>query len=491
LAQADSQLAKMAALEATITELDGKLSAALQTVEKLQRQLFGKKSEKMPRPAEELRKTETKEDIEARRLAALEKRRERAAIKEQLRKETVVLKVPEGEKACPACGGTCDRAVGGGKSTTTIEYVPGYFIQREHIQETLACRCGERVVTAPPPPRPLDKSLYGAGFIAYIITMKCGDSLPLYRLAKQFLRMGVPIVRSTLTDLFHRAADKLKPLYERLLRIVAYAEIVQADETPLLMQRPHKKGFMWTFLTSDPAPLIVYRFSSTRSGETPSEVLGSTRGQLVVDAYSGYNHVTQPEGRERDGCLAHVRRYFFEALATSPAEARRAMDLILPVYRVEHEATARGITRTPEHLSLRQSRSREAMNTFHAWLLQEQPNHLPKSPLGEAIRYTLNQWSSLVRFLDDARIPVDNNRAEGALRIVALGRKNFLFVGDEDNGANLAGLYSLVATCEANSVDPIAYLTDVLMRIDDHPNKQLDELLPHKWRPPTGAGAPT
>jgi transposase len=311
--------------------------------------------------------------------------------------------------------------------------------------------------------------------------MKCADSLPLYRLAKQFSRMGVPIVRSTLNDLFHGAADKLSPLYKRLLQLIAAGWIVQADETPMLMQRPNRKGYVWTFLSDN---LIAYRFSGSRSGDTPSDVLGGTRGTLVVDAYTGYNAVTRPEGRDRGGCLAHVRRGFFDAFGSAPLEARHAMDLILAVYRVEHEATARHIVRTPEHLALRQSRSRLAMDEFHAWLLEEQPKHLPKGPLGEAIRYAINQWPALIRFLEDARIPVDNNRAEGALRVVALGRKNFLFVGDEDTGENLAGLYSLVATCEANSVDPIAYLQDVLLRLDDHPNSQLDDLLPHRWRLP-------
>lgn len=488
--EANAQLEKMSALEAQVADLSAKLAATLQTVEKLQRQLFGKKSEKMPRPSDELRATESEEEAEARRLAAAQKRREHAAIKDQLRKERVVIPVPPTSTACPKCGGTCDRPVGNGKSTTTIEYIPGYFVQREIIQEKRACRCGEHIVTAPPLPRPLDKSLYGPGFIAYIITMKCGDSLPLYRLAKQFLRMGIPIVRSTLNDLFHRAADKLKPLYSRLLEIIAYSEIVQADETPMLMQRLNRKGYLWTFLTEHPDPLIAYRFAGSRSGETPSQVLGGTRGELVVDAYSGYNAVTQPDGRERDGCLAHVRRYFFDAMSTAPAEARRAMDLILAVYRVEHEALARRIVRSAEHLALRQSRSRAAMEEFHEWLLAEQPKHLPKGPLGEAIRYAINQWSALTRFLDDARIPVDNNRAESALRVIALGRKNFLFVGDEDTGENLAGLYSLVATCEANRVDPITYLQDVLMRIDDHPIHRLDDLLPHRWRPPPAPDPP-
>ena len=472
---------RIAELEAQVAELTGKLAAALQRIESLERQLFGKKSEKMPRPAEELRKTESAEDTEARRLAGLEKRRERAAVKDKLHKETVVHKVEEDAKACPKCGGICDRPIGQGKRTTVIEYVPGYFVQRENVQEILGCRCGEHIVTAPPPPRPLDKSLYGAGFIAYVITMKCADSLPLYRLAKQFQRIGVPIVRSTLNDLFHRAADKLSPLYKRLLQLIASGWIVQADETPLLMQQPNRKGYIWTFLSDN---LIAYRFSGSRSGDTPAKVLGGTHGTLVVDAYSGYNAVTQPDGRDRGGCLAHVRRKFFDALGSAPLEARHAMDLILDVYRVEHEATARRTVRTPEHLALRQSRSRAAMDELYTWLFDEQPKHLPKGPLGEAIRYAINQWPALTRFLNDARIPVDNNRAESALRVVALGRKNFLFVGDEDTGENLAGLYSLVATCEANSVDPIAYLQDVLLRLDDHPNSQLDELLPHRWRPP-------
>lgn len=435
----------------------------------------------MPPPASELRKTQTPEEAEARRLAGIEKRRERAALKEKLRKEIVRHPVPDDAKACPKCRGTLDRPVGPGKSTTVFEYVPGYFVQREHIQEALGCRCGQHIAVAPPPPRPLDKSHYGSGFIAYVVTMKCADSLPLYRLAKQFQRIGVPIARSTLTDLFHRAADKLAPLYQRLLELVAAAAIVQADETPMTMQRPNQRGFVWTFLTDK---LIAYRFSASRAGQTAADVLGGTVGTLVVDAYTGYNRVTEPDGRLRSGCLAHVRRKIYEARGSAPVEAARALELILDVYRVEHEAKATNIVRTDEHLALRRTRSRAAMDALHAWLIQEQPKHLPKGPLGEAISYALNQWPTLLRFLDDVRIPVDNNKAEGALRVVALGRKNFLFVGDEDTGENLAGLYSLVATCEANDVDPIAYLSDVLFRVDTHPAARIDELLPHQWRPP-------
>jgi transposase len=163
------------------------------------------------------------------------------------------------------------------------------------------------------------------------------------------------------------------------------------------------------------------------------------------------------------------------------------MDLILEVYKVEHEAKERGIVRTPEHHELRQTRGRAAMGALHVWLLGQQDVHLPKSPMGQAIAYALKQWPTLLRFLDDVRIPPDNNGAESALRVAALGRKNFLFVFDADKGANLAGLYSLVSTCESCGVDPIAYLRDVLLRIDTHPASRIDELLPDRWKPPPDA----
>lgn len=450
-------------------------------IEQLERALYGKKSEKMPPVAEALRAEESTEDQEARRQAALERRTERAALKQKLAPETVIHHVPDEDKDCPACGGTADRPVGDGKKTELYEYIPGYFARQQHVQDKLACRCGGYIATAPPPRRVVEGGKYGPGFIAHIVVMKCADSLPLYRLAKQYERIGIPMARSTLNDLFHLAARKLEALYKRLLWHIAQAEVVQADETPMKMQKPDKRGYVWTFVAER---LIAYRFSASRSGQTPVDVLGGTTGTLVVDGYTGYNRVASVEGRDRAGCLAHVRRKFFDALQTAPDDARRALDLILAVYRVEHGARARGIVRTPAHLALRQSAGREAMEHFRAFLDEALPRHPPKSPIGSALSYALHQWGTLTTFLNDAKIPLDNNASERALRVVALGRKNFLFVGGEEHGENLAGLYSLVATCDANDVDPIAYLKDVLLRVDEHPASEIDDLLPHRWTPP-------
>jgi transposase len=140
--------------------------------------------------------------------------------------------------------------------------------------------------------------------------------------------------------------------------------------------------------------------------------------------------------------------------------------------------------RRAKHLALRQTKARAAMTAFLEWVATEKGRHPPQSVLGQALSYASNRGDTLTRFLDDARIPVDNNASERALRVVALGRKNFLFVGDPDKGENLAGLYSLVATCETHGVDPVAYLRDVLLRVDDHPASEIDEILPHRWTPP-------
>jgi transposase len=469
-------------LRGRVAELEAKLVAVLSTVEALERRVFGPKSEKMPPPESELRRNERPEDAEERRLAALQRRREHAALKEKLREETIDHSVADEKKDCPRCGGTADRKLGAGKETIVYEYVPGFFVRQRHVQEKLACACGEYIATADPPAKPVEGGRYGAGFVAHLCVMKCADSIPLHRLAKQYQRLGIPMSRSTLTDLFHAGAEKLAPLSRRLLALVARSDVVQADETPMVMQHPHRRGYVWAFLADG---LIAYRFSPSRSGETPLDVLGGTEGTLVVDAYTGYNRVTDVEGRERAGCLAHVRRKFFDALPTAPEAARRALDLILDVYRVEHEAKARRIVRTTSHLALRQVQGRHAMDAFHAWLLAERDRNPPKGPLGMAIRYALNQWDTLTAFLDDVRIPLDNNASERALRVVALGRKNFMFVYDHKKGENLAGLYSLIATCEAHDVDPVEYLRDVLLRVDTHPAARIDELLPHRWRPKT------
>ena len=439
----------------------------------LKRKAFGKSSEKMPSPKDALRrKDQSKADPDV----TQQKRRDNRARKDELQTEILPHRVPDEKRVCPACASN-DLTEEEPKARVEYDFVPGYFRRRVHQQEVLVCRCCQAEVVADAPKPPFEKSPYGPGLVAHVVVQKCACSVPIYRLEKQFQWLGIPVSRSTMTDLFHMAAEKLRPLYQRLLYRIAQSDVVLADETSLTIQERGKRGYMWTFRTSQ---LVAYKFSTSRSGTTPREVLGGTTGTLVVDAYTGYNSVVDVDGRVRAGCLAHVRRKFFDALATAP-EAQEALDLILDVYRVEHKATELGVVRTDAHARLRDTQSRAAMAALLAWITARQGLHLPKGPMGKAISYALDNWEHLQIFLSDVHVPVDNNSSERALRIVALGRKNFLFVGHAEAGQNLAVLYSLMATCEEHGVDPHAYLTDVLVRIDDHPNRAIDDLLPDRW----------
>jgi transposase len=330
-------------------------------------------------------------------------------------------------------------------------------------------------------PKAIEKGQYGPGLISHIVTSKCLDSIPLYRQAKVLSRAGVPVARTTLGDLFHSAARATEPLYQRLLMLLKLEKYLSADETPqrVLAEGKTRRAYVWTFRTDK---LVAYVHSHSRSGETPLGILGGTKGYLQVDGYTGYNAVVLPEGRVRVGCWAHARRKFFEALSTAP-EAQGALDLILDLYRVEHHAMASNQLRSAAHLAARHSESAAVVRRIREWLAEQEPLHPPKSPLGQAIRYARGQWEALTRFLDDVHLALDNNASERALRTVALGRKNYLFVGNDEAGANLAGLFSLLATCEANGVNPEQYLSDVLPRLASHPNSRLDELLPHSWQP--------
>ena len=369
--------------------------------------------------------------------------------------------------------------VGNGTPSVTYEYVAAHFRRRIYQRETLSCSCGKHIVTAPCPDKLADRSPYTASFIAALIVQKCEDGIPLYRLEKQFSRIGIPVARSTMNELFHRGATLLSPIAERILERVAQSEIVFADETSLKMQSSPKRAFVWTFLGD---LLTAFVFSTTRSGDVPVAVLGESQGELMADLYTGYNAITVPGRRRRAGCLAHARRKVFEAKAHGEAQA--ALDILRDLYVARHDARDAAIEGTSEHLAFRRERSRPLVAKLLVWAREQKRHHGPKSLLGRASGYILRNRKPLTRFLYVAKLPLDNNRSESALRRVALGRKNYLFVGDEDAGENIAGLFSVVASCVQNKVNPVTYITDVLERIATHPHSDIDELLPDRWQPP-------
>lgn len=451
-------------------------------MEQLKKALIGPKTERSKMPRVDVGKKSTPEQ----RLA---KRRANAAAKQKLQTVRTELKVPEAAKTCPDCGLVdAMKPVGTGRETTVFEFVPATWIRHVYVQEVLRCDCRNYVVTAPGAPKVIARGRYSASFLAHLAVAKCADSIPIYRLEKDYQRQGIPIARSTMNALLHTASELTRPIWLRILDNIKVRAVVQADETRLRMQKDEttkkpKNGFVWTFVAEDDdgGVDVAYVYAADRSGDTPKRVLGDTKGFLLVDEYSGYNKIAKSANRKRAGCHAHLRRYFHDALKTAPI-AQEAIDLILELYRVEYDAQERGFTKQPAHLVLRRTKSTPIRAKLKAWLDDQKPKHRPKSPIGIAIRYALNHWDDFGRFLDDARISIDNNASERSLRRVALGRKNFLFVGDVDAGTNIAGLYTLIATCEARGINPFEYLADVISRVDeDLPDKELDVLLPGAW----------
>ena len=465
----------------TLLEKERERSAAreselLARIDALVRRLEGKKTEKMPRPKDAIRKADK---TSADKKKTQERRAAHAAARAELPTEIEHHAVPSEQRGCPHCeGGGSVRPIGEGRKSTEFDYVPGYFRRRVHVQEVLACSCERHIVTAPAPVRVYDKCQYGASFIAHLVVAKCADSIPIYRLEKAYERVGVPISRSTMNELFHRAAELLKPIYDDLLRSIRCEHVVHADETPLRMQVRKKRAYVWTFRA---AKNVAYVFTKSRSSETPRKVLGGTSGVLVVDAYTGYNAVLGVSGRQRAGCMAHVRRKFFEALSTAPDESNQALALILDLYRVEQLAKDHECVGSEQHAMARRLFGRPAMARLLRLLRRHRGLHAPKSPFGRALAHALRNVRSLTRYLEDPRVPIDNNAAENALRVVALGRKNFLFVGDAEAGEHLAVLYSLVSTCEAHAINPYSYLADVLMRVQTHPANRVSGLRPDRW----------
>ncbi len=475
-----AQAAKLDEQNSKLNELTEKLAVVTAKLDELSKRSKGHRSErrrrpKMPPPVPPRSDSEETEKT----------RRANAEIRNtKLESEIIAVPVPPDACRCPTCGGDEKiRNVGFGKPSTVYEYIPGYFRRRIFQRQTLACRCGY-IVTAPAPDRVAEKTRYAPSFIAHLAVAKCSSSMPQYRLEKEYRNIGIPMSRSTMCSLFHRGARELKPLYTAALALVPAAADVHADETSIRQIDIEKKAYIWDFVTPE---LIVYCYAADRSGDTPKRVLGNSQGRLVVDQHTGYNAITKPGKRTRAGCLAHARRKIFEN--SEHPEAKEALDLIGEIYVVEREAKDAGIVGTDAHLELRKARSRPLFAKLLRWGRRYRHSFEPRSGIAKAIRYLLRNFRALGCFLRHATIPPDNNPAEAGLRRVAVGRSNYLFVGHKESGEDHAVLYTLVASCEKNGVNPVAYLTDVLTRVQTHPASRIHELLPHRWKPPNSAAA--
>jgi len=387
---------------------------------------------------------------------------------------------------CSACGGSLKTL--GEDITEELEYIPGRFVVNRIIRPRMACSCCEAICQSPLPSRPIEKGRPGPGLLAHVLVNKYADHLPLYRQSQIFGREGVDLDRSTLADWVGKSAALLEPLAKAIERHVLAGQAIFADDTPVKMLSPGagktKTARLWAYVrderpwASEAPPAAFYRFSRDRKGEQPAEHLKDYTGWMHADGYSGFNELYQSGRVGEVACMAHIRRKFVDVhKSQGSAIAEEAIRRIAALYGIEKE----GRGQLPaDRASIRQEKAKPLLDELDRWLGEQLPKISGKSELAKAIRYALTRLPKLRPYLDHGILEIDNNCAERSMRCVALGRKNYLFMGSEGGGKSAAIAYTLIETAKLNGVDPQAWLTWVLGRIADHKITRIDELLP--WR---------
>lgn len=381
------------------------------------------------------------------------------------------------------CCSTCQREMTAFTEEVTerLDYEPARIIVRREIRKVYACQdCHDTVVTAPAPAAPIEKGLAAPGLLAQVAISKFCDHTPLYRMERILARSGVHIDRNTLGDWVAASADLLIPIIDEMERRLLENTLLQSDDTPVTVldgKKPSWTGRLWVY--GPPEGDVVFRFTEDRSGDGPLQFLKRFTGVLQADAYSGYDVVFRSLKVTEAGCWAHARRKVFEAQKTDPARAGPLLKAIGDLFEVDR--TCEGNSPAARHQA-RQDKSRPIVDAIDTLARLFETELLPKSPMYAAVGYIRNQWNALVRFLDDGRIPLSNNAAERALRGVAVGRKNWMFLGSRQGGRRAALLFSLVESCKRLCIDPFFYLRDVLGRIPTHPASKIGDLTPKGWK---------
>jgi transposase len=391
--------------------------------------------------------------------------------------------------ACPACGGEMRKV--GEDVTEILDYIPGHFEVVRHVRPAFSCRRCESMAQSPMPSLPIERGQAGAGLLAHILVSKYCDHLPLYRQSGIYAREGVELDRATMATWVGKITALAAPLVEAVADHVMAAEKLHVDDTPVPVLAPGmgktKTGRLWVYLRDErpfggrAPPAVVYRYSPDRKAEHPRAQLAHFHGFLQADGYSGFGPLYQaadgqPPSVTEVACWAHVRRYFYDIhVATNAPIAGEALQRIGNLFDVERTA----MELPPEQRRrIRQSAARPLIDDLATFLDASLAMISGRSELAKAIRYARSRWAALTRYLDDGTLEISNNAAERAIRPLALGRKNYLFAGSDAGGERAAAAYTLIETAKLNSLDPEAYLREVIDRIADHPINRVAELLP-------------
>jgi transposase len=418
-------------------------------------------------------------------LPRLRRKAERASLPKHLPREHVRVE-PEGTN-CPCC--RMPMHVIGEDTSERLDVVPAQYRVIVTHRPKLACRACEKIVQAPAPEHLIKSGVPTEAMVASVVVAKYGWHLPLYRQEKMLGFQGIEIDRSTLAFWVGYAAAELLPLYERLKANLFTSARLAVDETPVPVLDPGrgrtKTGYFWSMARDDrpfggiDPPAVAYTYAPGRGGTHLESLLRNYRGIVQCDGYAPYKKL--PKERIITAfCWAHARRHFFEIAKKGDAPvATQALLRIAQLYRIEDRVRGRS---AEERCAVRRTQSAPHVTALKSFLEKQLRRVSGKSPMAAAIRYALNHWDGLTRFLDDGRIDLDSNIVERSMRPQALTRKNALFAGHDHGAENWAIVASLIETCKLGGIDPYAYLADVLVRLVNlWPMNRLDELLPWNW----------
>ncbi len=413
----------------------------------------------------------------------------RSELPAHLERVEVLVDLAPAEKVCAVTGAPL--VVIGTERTEKLAYTPERLYVKVFVRPKYASPTqvnGSSVSglkMAPLPLWPIAKCKADPSLLAAVAVAKFVDHQPLYRQLQITRRQDVELARQTVDGWLLQLADApLAGLYTTLKTEALASDVLFTDDTPVPLLVPGlgktRSARLWAYRTGAGPPLVVYDFSVDRRKQRPLDFLGAYHGAIHADAYSGYDELFRQPGVLEIGCWAHARRKFDEAVSAAPREATEMLAGIRRLYQVEAQAKE---WEPSARAALRQQACPPILAGLFARAEALQVTTLPKSPLAQALTYLLNQREVLQRYLTDGRLRPDNNLAENILRPLAIGRKNWLFIGGERGGRAAALFFSLLQTCLLNHVNPATYLEDVLNRIMAHPAAQLRDLLPHRWQP--------
>jgi len=416
----------------------------------------------------------------------------RKPIPKDLPIERIEYRLPAEEQICSVCGGPLHEM--SEQVRHEVKLIPAQVKIIQHAQIVYGCRNCEKngievpIKTAKAPNPVIKKGLASPSAVAYVMNLKFVDGVPLYRQEQHYARLGIDLSRGVLSNWVIKGSEWLELIYHRAKEKLLEQEVLHADETTLqVLKEPGRpaesQSYMWLYRTGSVGPpIVLYDYQQTRAGEHPRDFLNGFKGYLHVDGYSGYQNIA---GVTLCGCWAHLRRKFDEALKGLPPKkraaggrAREALDRINRLFAIERELQS---LIPEERLKGRNQKSRPVVEEFHKWLQDMLPAVLPKSLFGLAVHYALNQWDKLIRFLEDGRIEMSNNRAERSIKPFVISRKNFLFCNTPRGARASAVIFSVIETAKENGLNPYAYLNflfEKLPNLDSREDADLDQLFP-------------